>query len=71
MGEAENKALVGRFYDEVWVTGNLDAADEVFAPDYVRHDFRAPRRFRGPRDRRRLPPNSGRPFPTSGSRWSS
>jgi steroid delta-isomerase-like uncharacterized protein len=35
-----NKALVRRFYEEVWDRGNLDVADEVFAPEYVRHDFR-------------------------------
>jgi predicted SnoaL-like aldol condensation-catalyzing enzyme len=38
---SENKALVRKFYEEVWVKGNLDVADEVFAPDYVRHDLRA------------------------------
>ena len=27
----ENKALVRRFYDEVWNKGNLDAAYDVFA----------------------------------------
>ena len=40
MSEA-NKALVRRFYDEVWARGNLDVADEVFADEYERHDFRA------------------------------
>lgn len=40
MGVAENKALVLRFYDEVWDKGNVDVADEVFHDDYVRHDLR-------------------------------
>jgi steroid delta-isomerase-like uncharacterized protein len=35
-----NKALIQRFYDEVWTRGNLDVADEVFADEYMRHDFR-------------------------------
>jgi hypothetical protein len=37
--EAEqNKALIERFYTEVWNKGHLAVADEVFAKDYVRHD---------------------------------
>jgi steroid delta-isomerase-like uncharacterized protein len=39
MSEA-NKALVSRFYEEVWNKGNLEAADGIFAEDYVRHDLR-------------------------------
>ncbi len=40
MTTAENKALVRRFYEEVWARGNVDVAREVFADDYVRHDLR-------------------------------
>jgi len=40
MGVAENKALVRRFYEEVWDRGNLEFAREVFADDYIRHDLR-------------------------------
>jgi steroid delta-isomerase-like uncharacterized protein len=36
-----NKALVRRFYEEVWSRGNVGFAEEVFADDYVRHDLRA------------------------------
>ncbi|MGH9800885.1 MAG: ester cyclase, partial [Blastocatellia bacterium] len=36
--QEKNKALVRRFYDEVWKNGNLAVADEVFAANYVRHD---------------------------------
>jgi hypothetical protein len=35
-----NKALVGRFYDEVWNPGNLDACFEQFTDDWVQHDLR-------------------------------
>ena len=38
-----NEALVRRFYDEVWNEGNVDVAEELFAPDYVRHDLRPTR----------------------------
>ena len=40
MGVAENKALVRRFYEEVWDRGNVEFAREVFADDYIRHDLR-------------------------------
>jgi steroid delta-isomerase-like uncharacterized protein len=40
MGVAENKALVLRFYEEVWDKGNVEFASEVFRDDYVRHDLR-------------------------------
>ncbi len=41
MSEDANKALVQRFYEEAWGRGDLDVADELFADDYERHDFRA------------------------------
>jgi len=40
MSTEANKALVRRFYDQVWSRGNLEAADEIFAADYARHDLR-------------------------------
>jgi len=39
----DNEALVRRFYEEVWNEGNVDAAEEIFAPGYVRHDLRSTR----------------------------
>jgi steroid delta-isomerase-like uncharacterized protein len=41
MGVVENKALVRRFYEEVWDRGNVEFTYEVFADDYVRHDLRS------------------------------
>ena len=35
-----NKQLVVRFYEEVWASGNVGFATEVFADDYARHDLR-------------------------------
>jgi steroid delta-isomerase-like uncharacterized protein len=40
MATEDNKALVRRFYEEVWSNGNYQIADEIFAPDYLRHDLR-------------------------------
>src|ERR687894_2491379 len=33
--EEENKALVRRFFEEVWSKGNLAVVDELLAPDFV------------------------------------
>ena len=41
MGVEENKALIRRFYEEVWGKGDPDVSDEVFHDDYIRHDLRA------------------------------
>ena len=37
MSAEENKAVIRRLAEAV-NKGNLDAVDEIFAPDYVRHD---------------------------------
>jgi steroid delta-isomerase-like uncharacterized protein len=34
----ENKAVVRRQEEELFTRGNLDAADEIYAPGYVGHD---------------------------------
>ena len=34
----ENKALVRRFIEEVWNSGNLDVIDELIAENHVDHD---------------------------------
>ena len=33
MGVDENKALIRRFYEEVWAKGDPDVSDEVFHDD--------------------------------------
>jgi steroid delta-isomerase-like uncharacterized protein len=43
----ENKALVRRQEEELFSRGNLDAADEIYAPDYVGHDPSNPEDVRG------------------------
>jgi steroid delta-isomerase-like uncharacterized protein len=39
----KNEALVRPFYEEVWNGGNVEVAEELFAPDYFRHDLRPTR----------------------------
>jgi ketosteroid isomerase-like protein len=43
----ENKALVRRQEEELFSRGNLDAADDIYAPDYVGHDPSNPMDVRG------------------------
>lgn len=33
----ENKALVRRYFEEIWDKGNLELIDELFTTDFVRH----------------------------------
>ncbi len=35
-----NKELVKQFYEEVWARGNVEFTENVFAPEYIRHDLR-------------------------------
>jgi steroid delta-isomerase-like uncharacterized protein len=48
MSSAENKAVVQRFYEEILNKRNLDAADELLSPDFVRYHAAIPRPVRGP-----------------------
>jgi steroid delta-isomerase-like uncharacterized protein len=47
---AENKALVARWFEEVWNKGRSDAIDEMFAADGVSHglgeDMHGPEEFK-------------------------
>ena len=48
MSAEENKAVVRRVIEEMFNKGNLDAADELVAPDFVDHDPAMPEEVRGP-----------------------
>jgi steroid delta-isomerase-like uncharacterized protein len=54
MAAHDNRELVRRFYEEVWHKGNVDAADDVFAQDYVRHDLRATQAAPGPEGQKQI-----------------
>jgi predicted ester cyclase len=51
--EAENKAQIGRIYDEMFNRGNLAIADELIAPDFLNHAA-PPGSNRGPESMRQL-----------------
>lgn len=44
----DNETLARRAIDAIWNRGELDMADEFFAPDYVNHDGLIPDVVRGP-----------------------
>ena len=47
----ENKAVVRREATEIYShTGNLDVADELYAPDFIGHNPSNPEPIRGPED---------------------
>ena len=57
-----NKALVRRFYAEVWDKRNVVVAHDVFADDYVRHDLR-PSQLPGPAGQAKIAEDFRRAFP--------
>jgi steroid delta-isomerase-like uncharacterized protein len=67
MAVEENKALVRRFYGEVWDRGNVEFAHEVFADDYVRHDLRATQAMPGAAGMAKIAADFRRAFPDA--RW--
>jgi steroid delta-isomerase-like uncharacterized protein len=50
----DNKAVALRWSQELWSQGNLAVADEIIAPDYVRHDPGDPFPAHGPADVKRI-----------------
>jgi steroid delta-isomerase-like uncharacterized protein len=49
-----NKAIARRWSEELWTQGRLYVADEIVAPDYVRHDPSDPVPVSGPEGVKRL-----------------
>jgi steroid delta-isomerase-like uncharacterized protein len=52
--EERNKRTARRWSEELWGAGKLPVADEIIAPDYVRHDAGDPFPARGPGDVKRI-----------------
>ena len=48
MSAEENKAVSRRVAEEIFNGGNVDLADELYAPDYVLHDPSLPEDLHGP-----------------------
>lgn len=54
MSTEENKVIARRWSEELWSKGDLAVADEIVAPNYVRHDPGDPFAAEGPEDVKRL-----------------
>ena len=55
MSTEENKALLRRSVEEVFsAQGDIDVADEIFAPDYIGHNPTDPQDVRGPEGAKEL-----------------
>ena len=52
--EAAHTAIARRWSEELWGRGDLAVADEIIAPDYVRHDAGDPFPARGREDVKRI-----------------
>jgi steroid delta-isomerase-like uncharacterized protein len=63
MSVEENKELVRTFYERVWNLGESDFAFEVFADDYVRHDFRKTDALPGPAGQKKIADDFRAAFP--------
>jgi steroid delta-isomerase-like uncharacterized protein len=50
----QNEAIARRWSEELWGQGKLEVADEIVAPNYVRHDPGDPFPAIGPADVKRL-----------------
>ena len=49
MSTEKNKAIIQRWIEEAWNKGNVNIADEIYAPDYTAQDINNPERIlRGP-----------------------
>jgi steroid delta-isomerase-like uncharacterized protein len=63
MSTEDNKALVRRFYEEVWGKGDVAVTREVFASDYLRHDLRPTTALPGPEGQARIAADFRAAFP--------
>jgi steroid delta-isomerase-like uncharacterized protein len=50
----ENKAVVRRWFEELFNAGNLEVADEIIAPDHINHDPTLPDIPSGPEGQRQI-----------------
>jgi hypothetical protein len=66
--EKENKAISRRADEELFNRGNVDVADELFAPSFVFHDPANHEDWHGPESVKQFAVMMRAAFPTSGTR---
>ena len=54
MSTEENKAIVRRWFEDLFNGGNLDVADEIVAPNHVTHDPALPDILSGPEGQKQV-----------------
>ncbi|HKH36237.1 MAG TPA: ester cyclase [Rubrobacter sp.] len=68
MSTEENKALARRELEEIFAaTGNLDAAEDIYAPHYINHQPAGEEALRGPEAIKQFAAGMREAFPTSRS----
>jgi len=63
MSVEENKAIVRRFYEEIWNKGDMTTADELIASNIIDHDQNPQTRVRGPESLKQLATSVRTTFP--------
>ena len=63
MSVEENKAMIRRFYEEIWNKGDMAAADELIASNVVDHDQDPEYVVRGPESFKRIAASVRTTFP--------
>jgi predicted ester cyclase len=63
MSDERNRAVVVRYFEEIWNQGRLGVCDELVAPDYVNHSASLPDLPPGPRGLKPIVAAMRRAFP--------
>jgi steroid delta-isomerase-like uncharacterized protein len=63
MSDERVRAIMGRYYEEIWNQGRLEVCDQLIAPDYVNHSAPLPGLPAGPGGLKQIVAAVRRAFP--------
>jgi predicted ester cyclase len=63
MSDEKVRAVIARYYEEIWNQGRLEVCDELIAPDYVNHSAPLPGLPPGPEGLKQVVAGVRRAFP--------